>query len=198
MQLRERKDYMRNNTYIQFEIVSKKYIGYIGTKKLLENGFSNRQISILEKEGYLEKVCHGYYWLTGGKYKKPFDYKCIEVSLSDPRGVICMESALFYQGILKQEPEKLSVATERIDRSLLKMNYPIDRHYFSGNNFQIGLKKKKTKFGKYNIYDIERSICDIQRLNKSIDMELINEVGKEVQRYKRMLKYAEQLNVKIG
>ncbi|WP_418746616.1 hypothetical protein [Frisingicoccus sp.] len=31
---------------------------------------SNRQIAVLAEEGYLEKVCHGCYWLAGGQNKK--------------------------------------------------------------------------------------------------------------------------------
>lgn len=45
----------------------------LGTKELLEEGFSNRQITFMAEEGYLEKVC-----------------------LSDPRAVICMNSALYF------------------------------------------------------------------------------------------------------
>ena len=73
---------MRENTYIKIEKLYKKYRGYVGTKDLLAEGFSNRQISILVEEGYLQKICYGHYWLAGKQCRKPFDYKCIEVSLS--------------------------------------------------------------------------------------------------------------------
>ena len=56
--------------------------------------------------------------------------KCIEVSLSNPDAVICMNSALYYQGVLSAEPDYLSVATERTDRSMMKMDFMIQRHYF--------------------------------------------------------------------
>lgn len=90
---------MRENTYIKIETLYRKYRGYVETKNLLAEGFSNRQISTLVNEGYLQKVCYGHYWLSGKQCKKPFDYKCIEVSLSNPDAVICMNSALYYQGV---------------------------------------------------------------------------------------------------
>ena len=62
---------MRNNTYIRWETIYKKMKGYIGTRKLLEEGFSNRQIAVLKEEGYLEKICHGFYWINGSGYDKP-------------------------------------------------------------------------------------------------------------------------------
>ena len=70
---------MRTNTYIRLEMLYKKYKGYVETREILEEGFSNRQIAVLVKEGYLENVTHGHYWLSGGQCKKPQDYKCIEV-----------------------------------------------------------------------------------------------------------------------
>lgn len=96
---------MRRSTYDRLEMVYQKFKGYIGTQELLKEGFSNRQIAVMAEEGHLEKVCHGYYWLAGKKEAKPSDYKCIEVCLSDPRAIVCMDSALYYQGMLKEEPE---------------------------------------------------------------------------------------------
>lgn len=187
---------MRTNTYVKLEGVYKRYRGYVETRELLKEGFSNRQISALVEEGYLEKVSHGYYWLSGGHCTKPQDYKCIEVCLSNPRAVICMDSALYYQKAITEEPEYLSIATERTDRSMLKMNFPIRRHYFSSSNFQIGKRKQETEFGCYSIYDIERSICDVRRLEPQRTLEFIDCVKNNEQQYKRLLKYAKLLRVK--
>lgn len=188
--------YMRSNTYARLETVYSKFKGYIGTKELLEEGFSNRQIAFMAEEGYLEKVCHGYYWLAGKNEDKPSDYKCIEVCLSDPRAVICMNSALYYQGEIKTEPEYLSIATARTDRSLLSMNFLIIRHYFSVSNYLMGVTKKETKFGCYNIYDKERSICDLVRLESNIPTDIVNKIKNNQEQYRRLLKYAELFQIR--
>ncbi len=107
-----------------------------------------------------------------------------------------MDSALYYQKVLTEEPEYLSIATERTDRSMLKMNFPTRRHYFSSNNFQIGRRKQETEFGCYYIYDVERSICDVRRLEPQITLEFIDRVKNNEQQYKRLLKYAELLKIK--
>ena len=187
---------MRENTYIKIETLYRKHRGYVGTKDLLAEGFSNRQISTLVEEGYLQKVCYGHYWLVGKQCKKPFDYKCIEVSLSNPGAIICMNSALYYQGVLSAEPDYLSVATERTDRSMMKMNFTVQRHYFSNRNFNVGIIKKETEFGKYNIYDIERSVCDLHRLEGDIEIEIVNNIKENKYSYNRLLKYAEVLQIK--
>lgn len=189
---------MRTITYAKLENIYRKFNGYTSTKTLLNEGLSNRQIAALAEEGYLEKVCHGYYWLAGKGVDKPLDYKCIEACLSDAKAVICMKSALYYQGVIEMEPEYLSVATERTDRSLLKMNFLTDRHYFSDKNFQIGITKKETQFGCYNIYNIERSICDLFRLEPEITVEIINYARSNEQQYQRLLKYAELFVLKTA
>lgn len=186
---------MRITTYYKLEDLYKKYSGYISTKELLGEGFSNRQIAALTEENYLEKVCHGYYWMIQGGYKKPDDYKCIEVCLSDPRAVIAMKSACYYQGLIKTEPKVLTVATERTDRSTLSMKFPIERHYFSESNYQFGMERVETKFGRYNIYNIERSICDMVRLKDEFIVEISNELKAGTEQYERILGYAKMLKL---
>lgn len=195
-----KREMMRITTYRRLENLYKKYKGYISTKELLSEGFSNRQIANLAEENFLEKVCHGYYWMIQCGYKKPEDYKCIEVCLGSPRAVIAMESACYYQGIVKTEPEVLTVATERTDRSMIKMNFTVERHYFSDSNFRLGMKRVNTEFGGYNIYNIERSFCDIVRLNdKTMDDEFIIEIYSHIKmhqgQYERTIKYAEMLKL---
>ena len=50
---------MRVATYYKLEDLYGKYGGYISTRELLGEGFSNRQIAALTEENYLEKVWHG-------------------------------------------------------------------------------------------------------------------------------------------
>ncbi|MCI8454979.1 MAG: type IV toxin-antitoxin system AbiEi family antitoxin domain-containing protein [Lachnospiraceae bacterium] len=192
---------MRNTTYDKLEHLYQKFRGYISTQKLIEEGFTNRQIAFLVNEDYLEKVCHGYYWMMRCEYEKPFDYKCIEVCLSNPRAVISMESACYYQKMIKTEPEVLTVATERTDRSAMKMKFPVERHYFSSSNFEIGVERVRTELGNYNIYNIERSLCDMIRFErKAADYNVVTEIFDSVkaqeERSERIMRYAKLLKIK--
>lgn len=187
---------MRITTYYKLENLYRKYAGYISTKELLCEGFSNRQIAALTEENYLEKVCHGCYWMLQCGHKKPDDYKCIEVCLSDPRAVIAMKSACYYQGVIESEPNVLTVATERTDRSIINMKFPVERHYFSGSHFQYGMKRVETRFGKYNIYNIERSVCDMVRLKDDTVIEVFNRMKTQTAQYERMAGYTEMLKGK--
>mgnify|MGYP007123074709 FL=1 len=192
---------MRSGTYERLECLYQRYKGYISTRELLGEGFTNRQIAFLTEETYLEKVCHGHYWMLQCGYRKPFDYKCIEVCLSNPRAVISLESACYYQGITGTEPKALTVATQRTDRSAMKMNFPLERHYFSDGNFRTGIERVRTELGSYNIYNAERSLCDLIRLERrdaddKIIMEVFDFIKARKERYGRISKYAELLGVK--
>lgn len=187
---------MRDSTYDRLSGLYEKHCGYISTNALLGEGFSNRQIAAFVQEQYLEKICHGYYWLLRTGRKKPSDHKCIEVCLSDPRAVICLDSALYYQDIIKQEPPALCVATERTDRSIIKTNFPVERHYFSESSFGVGQREIRTDYGSYRIFDVERTICDAMRLGRGLEVEIHYEDHKS-RSYDRLMKYAELLRVKI-
>ncbi len=191
---------MRSTTYHRLDNLYKKYNGYISTGQLLQEGFSNCQIAGLTEEGYLERICHGHYWMMQCGREKPKEYKCIEVCLGYPRAVIAMKSACFYQGLTETEPEVLTVATERTDRSRINMRFPVERHYFSGSNFRAGMRTVETAFGNYHIYDVERSICDILRLGDRASQEtFLTEIScrlsQEEEQYERILKYAEMLRL---
>lgn len=187
---------MRIATYYRLEDLYGKYGGYISTKELLSEGFSNRQITVLTDENYLEKVCHGCYWMLRCGHKKPDDYKCIEVCLSDPRAVIAMKSACYYQGLIDAEPDVLTVVTERSDRSVIKMKFPVERHYFSSSHFQYGIKRIETKFGEYNIYNIERSFYDMVRLKDETVIEVFDPKKMQTAQYERISGYAGMLKEK--
>ncbi len=187
---------MRIETYYKFEDLYKRYNGYISTKDLLDEGFSNRQIAGLTEEKFLEKVCHGHYWMLQCGYKKPDDYKCIEVCLSDPRAVIATKSACFYQGLIATEPDVLSIATKRTDRSKINMMFPVERHYFSDSNYHLGLKKVETKFGSYNIYTVERTVYDLARLKDGVIIDISNQLKEGAECYERIMRYAEMFRSK--
>ena len=193
---------MIKDTYIKCYRLSQKYDGYISTSELLKEGLTNRQISEFVANGMLEKVCHGIYWFSCADYAKPDDYKAIEICRSNPRAVICADSACFYQGLIDVEPSAVSVATRRDDRSKIAMKFPVTRHYYSGSCFLGHQKAINTEFGQYMVYDIERSVCDCIRFRDTIDDDIFCLV---IERYResdehdkaigRMVQYAKKLHM---
>lgn len=190
---------MLERTYDRLKQIGIRYQGYVDTEQLKAEGLTNRQIGTFVEEGLLERISHGHYWLQCAEYSKPEDYRAIEVCIANPDAVICADSACYYQGLIEQEPQVLSVATLRSDRRKMQMNFPVARHYYSELMFG-GFEKKSTKFGSYNIYDVERSVCDCFRFRNTLEdgmLELIVESyqNRKDSQLERLLTYAKILRI---
>ena len=85
-----------------------------------------------------------------------------------------------------------------IIRRLVQRNQSIYRLRQSEQTvvYQIGQRKRETEFGSYNIYDVERSLCDIRRLEPENSFEIMDYVKESEQQYKRLMKYAELFGIK--
>lgn len=186
-------------TYTKCYRLAEKYKGYIGTAELLSEGLTNRQIAGFVANGMLEKVCYGIYWFNCADYVKPDDYKAIEICRSNPKAVMCADSACFYQGLIDIEPPIVSVATRRDDRSKIAMSFPVSRHYYSANNFSENQKVINTGFGQYTVYDLERSVCDCIRFKNTIDNDIfclvIDCYREQEEAINRLTCYAEKLHM---
>ncbi len=165
---------MLESTVKRLETLSKQHSGYITTAELLQGKVKNRQIGAFVQSGRLEKISHGHYWFVDAGCEKPDDYKAIEVCITNPGAIICADSACFYLGLIDVEPECLSVATRRSDRSKMKVNFPICRHYFGDSYFEDNSKKVTTPLGSYRVYDLDRSVCDCIRFKDNIDKDIFN------------------------
>ena len=190
---------MIKDTYMKCYHLADKYKGYISTAELLREGLTNRQISEFVANGMLEKICYGIYWFNCADYVKPDDYKAIEICLSDPRAVLCADSACFYQKLIDVEPPSVSIATPRDDRSKIVMNFPVTRHYYSENHFKEQQEIIHTAFGQYTVYNIERSVCDCIRFKNDIDDHIfclvIECYRKQENTRERLSQYAQQLHM---
>ena len=49
---------------------------------------------------------------------------------------------------------------------------------------------------KLNIYDKERSICDLVRLESNIPTDIVNKIKNNQEQYRRLLKYAELFQIR--
>lgn len=191
---------MRQIIYDKVKHIADKYKGYIDTEDLMKEGLTNRQIGLLTAEGKLEKVAHGHYWIISPKFSKPEDYKAVEVARVNRKAVICADSACYYMGLIDKEPEILSIATRRSDRHKMKMNFEVSRHYFSEQAFEDEKHVFDTKYGSYNVYGIDRSVCDCIRFREDIDKDIFELVIENYRRYdkkneERLMAYAKAMRI---
>lgn len=191
---------MLESTVKRLENLSKERTGYITTEELLQARITNRQIGVFVDMGMLEKISHGHYWIVKPDCEKPGDYKALEVCITNPGAVICADSACFYLGLIQVEPERISVATKRSDRSKMKVTFPMCRHYFGDALFGEDTKKVTSAFGTYTLYDMDRSVVDCIRFRNDIDSGIFDMVIDNYRKRKdkkrdRLLEYARKTRI---
>lgn len=188
------------NTYQRVIDLFKSGNGYRNAAELKEAKITTVQIKELVQKGIVERVSHGHYWLIDQENGKPDNYRMIEACKVNSRAVICADSACYYHGLIDVEPEKLSVATLKTDRSRMQLNFPVSRHYYSDLAFEQNMETVETPYGNIRVYDVERSVCDAIRFRADIGEEMLELITdrflkRDANQMERLLAYADAMRV---
>lgn len=172
--------------------------GYLRTRDLRANKITNFQIKQLVEGGYIEKIAYGFYWNNISKKAKPSLYKYIEIMMNNPKAVFIGASALFLQGLIEAEPQKVFVATARSDRKSMRLNFEISRHFFSEREFKEKIDTKTTLYCELRMYGIDRSVADAIRFRDEISDKLLEIIVDEYKYYDErneadLLEYAQRM-----
>lgn len=149
--------------------------GYISTKELKAMNINRFYLSALEKEGQIERIKRGLYRKTDYIVENEF----FEISKIIPNGVICLESAAEYHGLITTIPYEYNIAIQRDNKIILPDYPPIKIIYFSKFNYELGITFLKKEDSIIKIYDLEKTVCDITRYRNKIGKNIYTEVLKE-------------------
>ncbi len=122
--------------------------------------------------GYLDRVRHGYYQLAeqGASSEEQL------LSTLIPKGIVCVESALFHYGYSDFAPQKWSIAVPRsMSRTKLKVDsLAIHSYYMQPELYELGKTTDSFNGVKLSVYDRERTICDCFKYRSRLDNEMFN------------------------
>ena len=161
-------------------------------------GISAVQVVSLCNDGFLERVRHGYYTLAENCSASE------EQMLAKlfPKGIVCVESALFHYGYSDYAPRKWSIAIPRsMSRTKLEDNIlPLQTYYVQQDIYELGKTKDTFNGVTLPVYDRERTICDCFKYRARLDTESFskalnayaNDPGKNLQ---NLSQYAKKLHV---
>lgn len=168
------------NQFEQLDQLMKEHGGTIQTAQVVESGISKPTFYAYVKEKGLEQASHGIYvspdaW-TDAMYL---------LHLRCRQAVFSHETALFFHDLTDREPVKYSVT--------VKTGYNPSRLREDG--FQVYTVKKElheagvaamqTPFGhSVPVYDMERTICDLLRSRRNIEMQVFQDALKQYARRK--------------
>lgn len=122
--------------------------------------------------GYLDRVRHGYYQLAEA------DASSEEQLLATliPKGIVCVESALFHYGYSDFAPRKWSIAVPRtMSRTKLNIDaLALQTYYVQSEIYELGRITDDFDGVILPVYDRERTICDCFKYRSRLDNELFN------------------------
>ncbi len=126
-------------------------------EKLTKLGIDYRRVNRLVKEGKLARIKNGYYTdrVDG------FSEEALVAALF-PDAKLCMESALYAYGYIKEKPFGWTLAVDKnTSKSRFKIDYPkIIPFYTEPEALEIGASTIELLGSTFGIYDKERMICD--------------------------------------
>lgn len=122
--------------------------------------------------GYLDRVRHGYYEIAE---KSMVSEEQLLATLI-PKGIVCVESALFHYEYSDFAPRKWSIA---VPRSMSRTKLDIDAlalqpYYVQSELYELGKSTDNFNGVTLSIYDRERTICDCFKYRSRLDNEIFN------------------------
>lgn len=171
--------------------------GYMSFERLKGEGVSVAQIRELVDKGVLERFARGCYWCSECGMDKPLHYRYIETALANDRSVICLDSALYLLGMIRREPEGISVATERTDRRKMELPYPVRRLYLQRAGLDGEIETVDVDGWQVKVYSMERTMCDCLRMQSRLEPGILEEAEETFRKRRgsvdRVMQYASRL-----
>lgn len=180
----------------KLDLLLREYSGTIQTFQVVNNGISKSMFYSYVKERGLEQVAHGVYVLSD-----TWTDAMYILHLRCSQAVFSHETALFFHDLTDREPLKyaITVRTGYNPGRLQEDGFQV--YTIKKELHEVGITTMQTSFGHaVPVYNMERTICDLLRSRKNIEIQVFQDALKQYARRKdknlRMLmKYAAMFHV---
>lgn len=170
--------------------------GLVTTAQVVGIGIPRARISDMVKAGELLRVQRGVYCLASS-----WEDEFLAAQLRFPRGVFSDSTALYLHGYTDRTPFRLTMTFPRSYKATKAREAGIEVRTCADGVLELGLETVKTSYGnKVRAYDLERTLCDIVRGQRVIDVQVVNPAMKQYVRsserdIQKLLNYARALGV---
>ena len=148
--------------------------------------------------GYLDRIRHGYYQLAENDTSSEEHLLAALI----PKGIVCLESALFHYGYSDFAPRKCSIAVPRsMSRTKLDVEVlALQPYYVQAELYELGKTTDTFNGVMLSVYDRERTICDCFKYRSRLDSEIFNKAlnayaNDKKKNLKNLSVYAKKLRV---
>ena len=140
------------------------------TSDFVAAGLKEHTVFSLCKQGYIERVKYGYYKLPD--LSDPKEEYLLSKLLT--KGIICVESALFYYGYNDFAPREWTISVPRSYSRTVKAireEVPVKAYYVQNEMYHLGETTGYFNGVELPVYDRERTICDCFKYRTKLDNE---------------------------
>lgn len=167
------------------------------TKMITAEGIRKEKIKELLEAGIIERIGYGIYALGREDIDEYYEFqqKC-------PKGIFSYGTSAYFWNLSDRVPNVLSCTVPRgYNTSRLNMNIKVRYHYVPKSLYDIGITQTKSPQGaNIMLYDRERTICDLVKDRKKVDMQLFSTAlnlyfkGKE-KNIRKLVKYGKEFHI---
>ena len=167
---------MRVGEYVDIKTVTKQVLiekgGVAKSADFVAAGIRAVDVVNLCNAGYLGRIRHGYYQLAEAETTSEEQLLATLI----PKGIVCVESALFHYGYSDFAPRKWSIAVPRsMSRTKLDVDALALQPYFvQPEIYELGKVTDNFEGVSLPVYDRERTICDCFKYRSRLDNEIFN------------------------
>lgn len=140
---------------------------------LVSRGVHTSQVAELLKAGKIVKLKHGLYMWS--EVLGDDNQQYLISSQIVPRGVICLQTALAYHGLITDNPWEITMAVPRNYKVALPAYPPIKLYTFGQASYELGIQNIVSSGLAFKIYNKEKCICDAIKLSKLIGSGMASE-----------------------
>ena len=183
----------------KFEILdSLMYInkGFIKTSDAINAGVSRTYFGEYVRERQLERVAHGLY-----SSQEAWEDRLYVIQVRYPEAVFSHETALYLLGIAEREPTQYSVTLKAGTNSTGLINSGVKVYKVKPELFYEGIIDTQSQScHKVRAYSPERTVCDLFRSRRNIEIQDLQAAIKEYVRLKEkniplLMRYAKLFSV---
>ncbi len=167
------------------------------TKMVVEAGLRKERIREMVECGLIERLGHGLYSLSREDVDEYYEFQ-----QKRRKGVFSYGTSAYFWNLSDRVPNVLSCTVPRgYNTSRLKIDTKVKYHYVPQDLYDIGITEIISPQGaKIRVYDQARTICDLIRDRKNVDMQLysnaLNVYFKSRERnIRKLMKYGKIFNI---
>ena len=154
--------------YEKIEEIARKNNNVFKTQMVIEAGIRKEKIREMLESGLIEKLGHGLYSLSKEDVDEYYEFqqRC-------PKGIFSYGTSAYFWNLSDRVPNVLSCTVPRgYNTSRLKIDTKVKYHYLPKELYDIGIVEIISPQGaQIRVYDRERTICDLIRDRKKVDMQ---------------------------